>query len=63
MQFDSHKLGYTRRGDTLLVHYPKYDATGALTYGAGIPFDHVPETQRRPDGERTKLWLAMLSEP
>jgi hypothetical protein len=64
MRFDSWGLGYTLDRGEFTVHYPRKDkTTGTVTLGAGgtFAFDHRPEIQRNPQGERTKLWLEMLS--
>lgn len=60
MRFDSWHLGYTAHGARLTVHYPSRDASGAVTYGAGLPFDHEPELARNPNGERATLWREMV---
>jgi hypothetical protein len=61
MRFDSHHLGYTRRGNSLHVHYPKRDTAGNLTYGAGFAFDPEPQMELAPDSERAQLWREMLA--
>jgi hypothetical protein len=60
MRFDSFKLGYTRKGDGLAVHYPRHEA-GNVTYGAGFAFDPHPEIIAKPDSERGRLWREMLT--
>lgn len=60
MMFDQWGLGYTRKGGTLLCHYPKRDADGITRYRGGFPFDHRPEVERTPTSERAVLWTSLL---
>jgi hypothetical protein len=63
MRFDSFRLGYSRHGETLRVHYPIFMGGDEVTYAAGFTFDPHPEILAKPDSERGKLWKEMLSAP
>jgi hypothetical protein len=36
LKFDSAGLGFSRRGDSVFIHYPKRGPDGSTTYGAGV---------------------------
>jgi hypothetical protein len=36
LEFDSAGLGFSRRGASVFVHYPKRGPDGSTTYGSGV---------------------------
>ncbi len=57
--FDRWLVGFSIDRGQMRVHFPIRDAAGDISYGAGVPFDHQPEIDRK--GVRASLFQSLLT--